>query len=39
MKLKDPGTGHEDPEVEFKYSCTLSLALALGWGVWSMQPP
>ena len=34
-----PRTGREGPEGEFKYSCTLSLALALGWGGWSTQPP
>ena len=31
-KLNDLRAGHEDPEGQCRYSCTLSLTLVLGWG-------
>ena len=34
-----PSTGHESPEVEQKYSSTISLTSALHEGVWSMECP
>jgi hypothetical protein len=34
-----PITGHEGPEVGYRYSSTLSLTLALDWGGWSMPRP
>jgi hypothetical protein len=34
-----PRTGHESPEGEQKYSCTLSLTSALDWDVWSTPRP
>ena len=30
-----PVTGHEDPEMELRYSSTLSLISELCWGEWS----
>jgi hypothetical protein len=34
-----PVTGHEGPEVELRYSSTLSLSSALGGGGWSKPSP
>jgi len=34
-----PKTGHEDPEGEYRYSSTLSLASALDGGRWSTPRP
>jgi hypothetical protein len=34
-----PRTGHEGPEGEYRYSCTLSLTSALDGGGWSTPRP
>ena len=34
-----PITGHEGQEVEYSYSCTLSLTLELDGGLWSIPRP
>jgi hypothetical protein len=34
-----PKTGHEGPDGEYRYSCTLSLTLALDGDGWSMPHP
>jgi len=35
----NPRTGHEGPEVEYRYSSTLSLTSALNEGGWSTPRP